>query len=238
MKKFAVIVAAGSGTRMGREIPKQFLHIAEKPILHHTVDAFLSAFNDIQVILVISGQFMELGETIVKAFPDPSRIKLTEGGSTRFQSVKLGLALVKEHSVVFVHDGVRCLITGELIHRCYDQAIIKGSAIPTVAATETIRLQEADTHRLVNRNFVRMVQTPQTFLSQVLLEAYNAEEQESFTDEAAVVENAGEKVHLIEGEYTNIKITRPQDLAVAEQIMKLRGLTGQKTSYQNLENPL
>jgi 2-C-methyl-D-erythritol 4-phosphate cytidylyltransferase len=225
MKKYAVIVAAGSGTRMGREIPKQFLTIAERPILWHTLDTFLSAYKDMELILVLPPRFMQWGVEIIKTLPEPHRISLVEGGNTRYKSVKNGLALVKEHSVVFVHDGVRCLITGQLIHHCYEQAIIKGSAIPAVAATETVRLVEGDQHRMINRNMVRLVQTPQTFLSTLLLKAFEAAEQDSFTDEAAVVEASGQKVYLIEGEYTNIKITRPQDLAVAEQILKLRGVT-------------
>jgi 2-C-methyl-D-erythritol 4-phosphate cytidylyltransferase len=171
---------------------------------------------------VLSPRFKQWGEDIIRAFPDPSRISLTEGGITRFQSVKNGLSLVKDHSVVFVHDGVRCLITGQLIHHCYEQAILKGSAVPTVAATETIRIIDGENHKMLNRNQVRMVQTPQTFLSTILLKAFENEERESFTDEASVVEYSGEKVYLIEGEHTNIKITRPQDMAIAEEILRLR----------------
>lgn len=224
MKKYAVIVAAGSGTRMGKDIPKQFLNLGAKPILYHTLDVFYSAYPDMNVILVISPRYMKWGEDIAKAFSGNS-ITLVEGGKTRFQSVKNGLALVKEHSVVFVHDGVRCLVTGQLIHRCYEQAIVKGSAIPAVAVTETIRIIEGDSHRLLDRNMVRMVQTPQTFLSPILLHAFGMDEDEKFTDEASVVEHSGEKVHLIEGEYTNIKITRPQDMAIAEEILRLRGVS-------------
>lgn len=221
MKKYVVIVAAGSGTRMGKDIPKQFLMLGSKPILHYTLDAFLGAYPDINVILVIASRYMKWGEDIAKTYPEQN-IQLVEGGKTRFQSVKNGLAKVKEHSVIFVHDGVRCLVTGQLIHRCYEQAIMKGSAVPTVAVTETVRIIEGDSHHMIDRNTVRMVQTPQTFLSPVLLHAFTQEEQESFTDEASVVEHAGEKIHLIEGEYTNIKITRPQDMAVAEEILRLR----------------
>ena len=223
MKKYAVIVAAGSGTRMGKDIPKQFLNLGAKPILYYTLDAFYSAYPDIEVILVVSSRFMKWGEDIAKAFNNTS-ISLIEGGKTRFQSVKNGLIMVKEHSVVFVHDGVRCLVTGQLIHHCYEQAIVKGSAVPTVAVTETVRLLDGEGHHMLDRNLVRMVQTPQTFLSPLLLNAYHLDEQESFTDEASVVEASGEKVYLIEGEYTNIKITRPQDMAVAEEILRLRGV--------------
>ena len=223
MKKYAVIVAAGSGKRMGMDIPKQFLNLGARPILYHTLDAFFSAYTDMNVILVISPRYMKWGEDIAKAFSG-SNITLVEGGKTRFQSVKNGLALIKEHSVIFVHDGVRCLVTGQLIHHCYEQAIVKGSAIPTVAVTESIRLLEGDYHRPLDRNMVRMVQTPQTFLSTILLHAYETEEMEHFTDEASVVEYSGEKVHLIEGEYTNVKITRPQDMAIAEAIFTRRTL--------------
>ena len=223
MKKYAVIVAAGSGKRMGKDIPKQFLNLGAKPILYYTLDAFFSAYADINVILVISQRYMKWGEDIAKAFAGNS-LSIVEGGNTRFQSVKNGLSQIKEHSVIFVHDGVRCLVTGQLIHRCYEQAIVKGSAIPTVAVTETVRLLNGDGHHMLDRNLVRLVQTPQTFLSTILLRAYNTEEQEHFTDEASVVEHSGEKVHLIEGEYTNVKITRPQDMAIAEEILRLRGV--------------
>src|SRR6188508_2987306 len=182
MKKYAVIVAAGSGTRMGKDIPKQFLSLGARPMLYYTLDAFFSAYSDVNVNLVISQRYMKWGEDIAKAFPGYN-IMLAEGGNTRFQSVKNGLSLIKEHSVIFVHDGVRCLVTGHLIHRCYEQAIVKGSAVPAVAVTETIRLLEGDNHHMLNRNLVRMVQTPQTFLSTILLKAYDSEEQEQFTDE-------------------------------------------------------
>lgn len=225
MKKYAVIVAAGSGSRMGKDIPKQFLELAGKPILYHTIEAFISAYDDLEVVLVISGKFMPWGRDIVKAFGEPSRITLVEGGTTRFQSVKNGLSAVHENAVVFVHDGVRCLITGQLIHRCYEQTLLKGNAVPTVATTETVRIVEGDTNRMVDRKNVRLVQTPQTFLSTSLLNAFKREEMEFFTDEASVVEYSGEEIHLIEGEFTNIKITRPQDLAMAEYIINVRRQT-------------
>lgn len=222
MKKYAVIVAAGSGTRMGKEVPKQFLTLGARPILYYTLEAFYNAFPDVNIILVAHERYMKWAEDIARAFAGNS-FQLVEGGKTRFQSVRNGLSLIKDHAVIFVHDGVRCLVTGQLIHRCYEQAIMKGSAVPTVAVTETVRLLNGNgEHHMLDRNLVRMVQTPQTFLSPVLLHAFQQEEKENFTDEASVVEAAGEKVHLIEGEYTNIKITRPQDMAIAEEILKLR----------------
>src|SRR5688572_27838596 len=110
MLKYAVIVAGGSGTRMGNSVPKQFLKIAGKPVLLYTTDSFLEAFEDLQIILVLPDQHMQTGETIVQNSIDPSRIKITTGGPTRFQSVKNGLELIVNTSVVFVHDAVRCLV--------------------------------------------------------------------------------------------------------------------------------
>lgn len=222
MKKYAVIVAAGSGSRMGKEIPKQFLELGGKPVLCHTIEAFVNAYSDINLILVVASRYMAWAQDIVKSINIPSQVTYVEGGPSRFHSVRNGLKEVKENSVVFVHDGVRCLVTGQLIHRCFDQAILKGSAIPSVAATETVRILQDDQYRMADRKLVRLMQTPQTFLSTILLKAFETEEQATFTDEASVVEYAGEKVHLIEGEFTNIKITRPQDLAMAQYILQMR----------------
>jgi 2-C-methyl-D-erythritol 4-phosphate cytidylyltransferase len=124
--------------------------------------------------------------------------------------------------VVFVHDGVRCLVSKDLIERCYAQALDKGSAIPAVAATDSIRIISKDSHSVADRNTVRIIQTPQTFLSSILLPAFQTEYKDSFTDEATVVEHAGQEVFLIEGEYENIKITHPADLLIAERILEQR----------------
>ncbi len=222
MKKYAVIVAGGSGQRMGAAIPKQFLQLQGKPLLWHSLDIFLQAFDDIQIILVLPKENIAEGEQIINELKADNRITITTGGQTRFHSVKNGLGLVAEPSVVFVHDGVRCLVSKALIHRCYEQALIKGSAIPAVAATDSIRIVSGDDHTVADRNQVRIIQTPQTFLSSLLLPAFNAAYNASFTDEATVVEAAGEKVFLIEGEYENSKITRPVDLLIAEQVLASR----------------
>lgn len=224
MKKYAVIVAGGNGLRMGAEMPKQFLLLKQKPLLWHTLDIFLKSFDDIHIILVLPKANMAEGEAIRKDLSAESRITITEGGDSRFQSVKNGLQLVKEPSIVFVHDGVRCLVTAELIHRCYEQAMAKGSAIPVVKATDSIRIMEDEDHYVMNRNHVRIIQTPQTFQSKVLLAAFEQPYDESFTDEATVVEAYGETVCLVEGDYNNIKITRPVDLLIAEQILTERSL--------------
>jgi len=218
MKKFAVIVAGGSGQRMGSAIPKQFLPLQGKPLLWHTLHTFLQAYPDLEIILVLPEAHMTHGAELVEQF-HTQKITLTAGGSTRFESVKNGLALVKEPSIVFVHDAVRCLITPDLIHRCYDQAVVLGSAIPVVTATDSIRWAEGENHHAMNRRQVKIVQTPQTFQSHIILKAFEQPYDVSFTDEATVAEAAGFAVHLIEGEYNNLKITRPIDLLIAEHIL-------------------
>ncbi|MES2374212.1 MAG: 2-C-methyl-D-erythritol 4-phosphate cytidylyltransferase [Bacteroidota bacterium] len=222
MKKYAVIVAGGSGQRMGAAMPKQFLLLQQKPLLWYSLQTFLQAFDDLQIILVLPKENLTEGEQIAKDLDAENRIMITTGGATRFHSVQNGLALVESPSVVFVHDGVRCLVSKDLIHRCYEQTIEKGSAIPAVAATDSIRIANGTDHTVADRNHVRIIQTPQTFLSAILLPAFNTNYQESFTDEATVVEASGQKVFLIDGEYENIKITRPADLLIAEQILASR----------------
>lgn len=223
MKKYAVIVAGGHGARMGTEIPKQFLLLRGKSILQHTVSAFLNAYHDLHVILVLP---QEHGEEMIAGMGAGDRVVITPGGITRFHSVKKGLAHVTGPSVVFVHDGVRCLVTETLIKRCYEQAIEKGSAIPAIAATDSVRIEDEKHHRSIDRSKVRIIQTPQTFLSSILLPAYQQEFNDSFTDEATVVEASGEKVFLVEGEHSNIKITRPIDLFIAEKLLEEREKVG------------
>lgn len=217
MKKTAVIVAGGSGVRMGAAVPKQFLHLKGKPIIWHTVQQFFYAYYDIQIVLVLPASYLQEAATYFEP-AQIAHIQFIAGGATRFDSVKNGLQAVKEPGVIFVHDGVRCLISSDLIKKCYDQALLLGSAIPAVTATDSIRLVTGDTHQVIDRNQVKIIQTPQTFLSTLLLPAFEQPYQASFTDEATVVEAAGHRVHLIEGEYSNLKITRPQDLIVAESL--------------------
>lgn len=220
MKKYAVIVAGGSGQRMGTEVPKQFLLLKGKPLLHYTIQSFLLAYADLKVILVLPQQHVHKGQQIVNEMGAEERVQITAGGETRFDSVKNGLQLVQQPSIVFVQDGVRCLVSQQLIRNCYEQAIEKGSAIPAVAATDSIRIEDGTSHYSIDRNKVRIVQTPQTFQSGILLEAFKQHYNPAFTDEATVVEAAGNQVFLIDGEYNNLKITRPIDLCIAEKLLE------------------
>ena len=220
MKKIAVVVAGGNGSRMKSNLPKQFLLLNGKPILFYTLNTFLKSFDDLHIILVLPEEFIAAGQEIIDAFFDYNRIQIAIGGRTRFHSVQNGLQLIKEEAIIFVHDGVRCLISTTLIQHCYQAALENGTAIPVMSSKDSIRLTTADSNEAIDRERIKLVQTPQTFHSKILLPAFNIDFKDKFTDEASVVEAFGIKVSLIEGEETNIKITTPFDLLIAEQLVQ------------------
>jgi len=222
MKKYAIIVAGGAGVRMGGNTPKQFMLLKDKPVLYYTLKVFLEAYTDLQIILVLPVDYTDMGQEIIDAYFDKDRIKITAGGDTRFQSVKNGLGLVEGESIVFVHDGVRCLLTKDLIYRCYQQAVETGTAIPAVVSKDSIRLISEEGNTAFDRNKVMLIQTPQTFHSKIIVPAFQIDYKDKFTDEATVAESYGMKVSLVEGEENNIKITRPVDLLIAERIIEGR----------------
>ena len=222
MNKYAVIVAGGSGSRMGASMPKQFLLVNDKPVLYYTMHTFLEAYNDLEVILVLPIEFMDMGQEIIDAYFDNDRVKITAGGDTRFQSVKNGLQLIENEGIIFVHDGVRCLLTKELIHRCYAAAVETGTGIPVVECKDSVRIITDEQDAAVDRNRIRLVQTPQTFHSKILLPAFQIDYKDKFTDEATVVEAYGMKLTLVKGEENNIKLTQPIDLAIAAAVLEQR----------------
>jgi 2-C-methyl-D-erythritol 4-phosphate cytidylyltransferase len=204
---------------MGSQLPKQFILLREKPVLYYTLKAFLDAYADMQVVLVLPGDYIEMGREIIDAWFDPERIQITEGGDTRFQSVRNGLQLVQEEAIIFVHDGVRCMLSQDLIHRCYQTALETGTAVPAIASKDSVRILTSEGNEAVDRNQVRLIQTPQTFHSKILLPAFQIDYKDKFTDEATVVEAFGIKITLVEGEEANIKLTLPVDMVLAEKLM-------------------
>jgi 2-C-methyl-D-erythritol 4-phosphate cytidylyltransferase len=219
MKKYAVIVAGGAGSRMGSPLPKQFLLIHQKPIIWYTLHTFLKSYRDINLILVLPEEYYETGLAICEEFTPINPIETIIGGETRFHSVQKGLSLIKEQSIVFIHDAVRCLLTPSLIHHCYEEALRFGSAIPCIDSKDSVRILHESGHRAVSRTDVKLMQTPQTFLSDYILPSYQVPYQDFFTDDASVAEAADHKIHLVEGEVNNIKITTPLDLAIAEELL-------------------
>jgi len=220
MFKYAIIVAGGTGSRMGASLPKQFMLLRDKPVLYYSIKTFLDAYDDLEIILVLPAAFTDIGEEIIDAYFDKEKIKIAIGGDTRFQSVKNGLKLVEEESIIFVHDAVRCLVSVNLIRRCYELAMQTGAAVPVIPSKDSVRILNDDGNGEVDRNKIMLVQTPQTFHSKILLPAFDIDYKDKFTDEATVVEAYGLRVSLAEGEETNIKITRPMDLLIAEKVIE------------------
>lgn len=216
--KYAVIVAGGAGTRMENSIPKQFLQINGHAIIYYTVKSFLDTFPDLKIIVLLPNAYLSEAQTIFQGL-DLDRIQFVEGGATRFHSVKNGLQYVPKDAIVWVHDGVRCMVSSDLIRTCYDEALEYGNAIPAVNATDSIRFLEGSGNKSVDREKVFIIQTPQTFQSNILLKAFEKEYSPLFTDEASVVEADGVAIHLVNGDHHNIKVTRPIDLVMVEHWM-------------------
>lgn len=221
MKTFALILAGGKGLRMGADLPKQFLPLAGKPVLMHTLEAFHRADPATELILVLPLEHQDYWAERCAEHAFTLKHRVATGGSQRFDSVRNGLALILEEGLVAVHDGVRPLVSPELIKRCFKAAAATGAVIPVFELTESIRRIEGDRSYAEDRSRFRSVQTPQTFRSDILKKAYEQPYQAVFTDDASVVEAAGYEIALVEGHRENLKITTPQDLLLAEQLLKV-----------------
>lgn len=219
VNKYAIIVAGGSGSRMGSSLPKQFIEIGGEPILMRTLRAFHDTDKTTQIILVLpQSQITHWKELCDKhSFQIPHQV--TQGGETRYHSVANGLKLVDAESLVAVHDGVRPFASPGLISRVYNNASENGASIPVIPAKDSIRRIENGKSVAVERSKYFLVQTPQCFKSEVIKTAYELPFKKSFTDDASVVEASGQDISLVEGEVGNIKITTPFDLRVAEAII-------------------
>lgn len=211
-----ILVAGGKGHRMGSAIPKQFLPLAGKPVLYYAVKVFLEAFPAIKIILVLPQEHISYSNILLQAFENRIDLTIVTGGATRFHSVQNGINAAEKDGIIFIHDGVRPLISRDLLERCYQQAVQQGSAVPVIKVTDSIRQWDGMKFAAIDREQLRSVQTPQTFSAALIHKAFEQEYHESFTDEATVVEKSGNPVHLIEGLKENIKITTPEDLLVAE----------------------
>ncbi len=221
MKHFAVIVAGGSGSRMGGDIAKQFLNLGDKPVLVHTIEKFLSLSFPVEIILVLPAAYKEYWKEYCFKNRLTFRHTLVSGGITRFHSVKNALKHVPEGALVAIHDGVRPFVTREFIEQLYEAASENGAVIPVLEPTDSMRIMKEDSSVIVKREEYRMVQTPQVFQSDLLLRAYEQAYSPVFTDDASVVEGMGVKIHLTQGKVLNIKITKPEDLLLAGAILSV-----------------
>jgi len=224
VKKYSIIAAGGNGQRMLSEIPKQFHLLSGKPVLLHSLEAFAAVVPKIEIILVLPEAHIVTWEKLLIRHQVDLRHRIVIGGETRFQSVKNGIRGIGLPGLVAVHDGVRPLITKEVIVRLFAEAEKFGSAIPVVAVSDTVRQTEGKKSRVIDRNNLRLVQTPEIFHSDILMKAFETPELAFYTDVTTVVEAAGfGEVHFSEGDVENIKITRPIDFLLAEAILKQRG---------------
>ena len=239
MKKYAIIVAGGSGRRMGANVPKQFLLLAGKPVLMHTIEAFHRADPATALILVLPSSQREHWRTLCAEYKFSIKVTMIAGGNTRFMSVKHGLEAVMmdfelydKHShtggsnvLIAIHDGVRPLVTPALIRDVFEAARQHKAAYPAVQVIDTLRKIEMDgSAKDVDRSQFKLVQTPQVFLAPVILEAYDyATDSPLYTDDISVVgHKMGRRPFIVEGSKENIKITTPEDLELAEAILMLR----------------
>ena len=216
MKKHIIIVAGGKGLRMGGEIPKQFLPICGKPVLMRTLEAFHAYDSAIHIILVLPVSQQAYWKELCVEYHFTLPHDVADGGETRFHSVMNGLAKIEGEGLVGVHDGVRPFVSQEVIARCYEESAEKKAVIPVIGVVETVRQLVDGESVTVPRDQYKLVQTPQVFDVALLRKAYHQEYTDMFTDDASVVEALGEKVHLVEGNRENIKLTTPFDLKLAE----------------------
>ncbi len=218
--RYLIIVAGGKGLRMGSSVPKQFLRLGDKPVIIHTIQKFIDFDPAIELIVVLPDDSTELWEKTCLSCGFDHDHSIIKGGKERFDSVKNGLSLVRKRSLVAIHDAVRPLVSKDTIERCFKVAGLKGNAVPFVRPAESVRdITEPRGSRPVNRDSIALIQTPQVFRSDLLLKAYEKTFDPSFTDDASVVEAAGYRINLVEGNRENIKITTALDMIMAEAMM-------------------
>ena len=221
-QEYAIIVAGGKGTRIKSTLPKQFLELNGLPILMHTINAFLRYSKNIVLILVLPEDDFKTWQALCVKHNFAATLILQKGGDTRFQSVKNGLEKIEGEGLVAIHDGVRPLVSEDIIGASFRLAAVHQTAVAAVRLKESIRMTDQDNTKAVDRSKFRLIQTPQTFHVGLIQKAYRIKDDPSLTDDASVVERTGQVISLFEGSYENIKITTQEDLVVAEALLNSR----------------
>ena len=220
MTRQAIIVAGGRGTRMNNEVPKQFLPLCGKPIVMHTLETFYQFDSNIELILVLPEQLISYWQNLCVEHRFDIPHHTIAGGRERFYSVKNGLAFAKPNALIAIHDGVRPFVSKQTLERCFSEAELQGNAIPAMPLVDSIRQLKGSESQIVDRSELLAIQTPQVFQSQIITKAFEQPFSPTFTDDASVVESYGEKIHLVEGNVENIKITTPFDLLIGEALLQ------------------
>ncbi|OFY39046.1 MAG: 2-C-methyl-D-erythritol 4-phosphate cytidylyltransferase [Bacteroidetes bacterium GWF2_40_14] len=221
-KYYAVIVAGGTGARMGGDVAKQFLTLGDKPIILHSIEAFLRLSFPVEIILVVPTDYRQYWKDYCLENHITFSHILVSGGITRFHSVKNALKYIPKGALVAIHDGVRPFISSDFVESLFVIAEEKGAVAPVVNVIDSMRKRVTDGRSVyVKREEFVLVQTPQVFHSDIILDAYNQAYSPGFTDDASVVESVGKEVYLTEGNSCNIKITKPEDLVLARAILSV-----------------
>lgn len=214
-----VIVAGGKGLRMGGDIPKQFLVLKSEPVLMHTIRAFYNWDNNCEIVLALPFNHQDYWHKLVETYSFDIPVKIANGGETRFNSVKNGIEQTTGN-LIGIHDGVRPLVSELTIKKCFEVAESHGNAIPCIPVNDSLRVVEDGKNQMTDRSKYFRIQTPQVFQRPIIVNGFDQEFSEEFTDDASVIEKAGEIIQLVEGNEENIKITRPTDLKIAEIFIK------------------
>jgi len=217
-KEYALIVAGGKGTRIKSDKPKQFLPLSGMPVLMHTILAFYRYSQSIEVVVVLPQDQIELWHTLCVEHNFTKPVTIQPGGESRFQSVKRGLEKMEE-GLVAIHDGVRPLVSEEIIAASFRLAAKNDSAVAAVPLKESIRIVEQDSTSALDRSRFKLIQTPQTFKVSLIKKAYDMEEDPTLTDDASVAERHGCRISLFDGSFDNIKITTTEDIVIAEALL-------------------
>jgi 2-C-methyl-D-erythritol 4-phosphate cytidylyltransferase len=204
---------------MHSDVPKQFLMLGALPVIFHSVNAFLRFDAAIQVVIGLPEDLFSPWEELCRKHSFTAAHTLSKGGKTRFETVKHALALVDDDRVVAIHDAVRPLVSAETIDRGFRDVLAFGNAVPVMPVSESLRWSEGKKNHAVDRDHLRIVQTPQVFDAALIKRAYARLREGAFTDDASVLEAMGETIHLYEGNRENIKITFETDLLVAQALV-------------------
>jgi len=221
MNNTIIIVAGGSGTRFQSNIPKQFLELAGKPVLMRTIEVFYDYDASLEIIITLPETQIKYWFDLCKKYNFHIEHSVIKGGKTRFHSVKNALDTISvSENLVGIHDGVRPLVSKETIDRCFKKAAETGNAIPAIAPVESVRQISNMDNKIIPRDSIRLIQTPQVFRINLIKKAFEQEYQDIFTDDASVLDAMGEQIYLEEGNRENIKITNKIDLLIAETLLK------------------
>ncbi|TYR35346.1 2-C-methyl-D-erythritol 4-phosphate cytidylyltransferase [Sphingobacterium phlebotomi] len=226
-KRYAIIVAGGSGSRMKSDLPKQFLLLDGKPIAMHTLERFFHTKSKPQLILVLHPAMFSIWDELCEKYDFQIPHTVVTGGETRFQSVQSGVRYIAEQQqqsldniLIAIHDAARPVIAPGVIDICYEQTVLHPATVLAVPSTNSIRQGNEVENKALDRETVWIVQTPQTFQGHILYQAFQQDELPSFTDDASVVEKLGYSIHLIPSNHRNIKITFPEDISIAQFFLK------------------